>query len=145
MRQTFLRGLKRRLDIDNASVFETQAWNTTVFEAQAWNISLSPAELDASLLDLYNGAAKGLRYDTVEKKRTSSLTNSSGDVLRTLVGGGPIAFQDAYMRKQHKNNKIRMGMLPDAPITRPLSLPMVPPSSFCIRATPAFVRASPRV
>lgn len=47
-------------------------------------LQLSPAELDKSLLDLYDRISE----------------SPSGDVLRVIGGGGPIGLQKLYMKRQ---------------------------------------------
>lgn len=55
-----------------------------ILESPKLRLNLSPAEVDKSLLDLYTRAAEG----------------TGGDILRTIGGGGPVALQHLYMRRQ---------------------------------------------
>ncbi len=55
-----------------------------MFDSPKLKVKLSPAELDKSLLELYDKISQ----------------SSSGDVLRVIGGGGPIALQNLYMKRQ---------------------------------------------
>lgn len=66
--------LNKRLDIDIDEMFDSPKLK----------VKLSPAELDKSLLELYDKISQ----------------SSSGDVLRVIGGGGPIALQNLYMKRQ---------------------------------------------
>jgi hypothetical protein len=54
-----------------------------ILESPKLRIQLSPFELDKSLLELYDKVAQG----------------ASGDVLRVIGGGGPVALQNLYMKR----------------------------------------------
>lgn len=55
-----------------------------MFDSPKLKVKLSPAELDKSLLELYDKISQG----------------SSGDVLRVIGGGGPVALQNLYMKRK---------------------------------------------
>ena len=65
--------LDKRLDIDLDALFESPTLR----------VKLSPAELDKSLLELYDAISE----------------SPGGDILRVIGGGGQIAFQNLYMRR----------------------------------------------
>ncbi|GAX11352.1 digalactosyldiacylglycerol synthase [Fistulifera solaris] len=74
VRERLLIELNKRLDIDIDEMFDSPKLK----------VKLSPAELDKSLLELYDKISQ----------------SSSGDVLRVIGGGGPVALQNLYMKRQ---------------------------------------------
>jgi hypothetical protein len=74
VRERLLVELNKRLDIDIDEMFDSPKLK----------VKLSPAELDKSLLELYDKISQ----------------SSSGDVLRVIGGGGPVALQNLYMKRQ---------------------------------------------
>lgn len=55
-----------------------------ILESPKLRLKLSPAELDKKLLELYNGVSAG----------------PGGDLLRIIGGGGEVALQNRYVRRQ---------------------------------------------
>jgi hypothetical protein len=60
-------------------------------------LQLSPAELDSSLLELYE----------------VMIESPGGDLLKLIGGGGAIALQNLYLRRQAEKERMRNGWLPD--------------------------------
>jgi Glycosyl transferases group 1 len=79
--------LDKRLDIDIDEILEKPKLR----------LQLSPAELDKTLLELYDNVSAG----------------ATGDALRVIGGGGQVAFQTMYMRQQAKKQQQRAGTWPD--------------------------------
>jgi hypothetical protein len=75
--------LEKRLDLD----FDE------ILESPKLRLQLSPFELDKSLLELYDKVAQG----------------ASGDVLRVIGGGGPVALQNLYMKRLAAKSSRREG------------------------------------
>jgi hypothetical protein len=73
--------LNKRLDLDIENILESPKLQ----------LKVSPAELDKQLLDLYRWVADG----------------PSGDVLRIIVGGQDVAFQDLYIKRQARKERLR--------------------------------------
>lgn len=76
--------LDKRLDLDIDELLESPKLR----------LQLSPAELDKSLLEL---------YDTVSK-------SPGGDLLRVICGGGQIGLQNLYMRRRTQKNVYQQGV-----------------------------------
>jgi hypothetical protein len=76
--------LDKRLDLDIDELLESPKLR----------LQLSPAELDKSLLEL---------YDTVSK-------SPGGDLLRLIAGGGQIGLQNLYMRRRTQKNVYQQGV-----------------------------------
>lgn len=76
LRERLANELNRRLDLDIDEMLESPKLR----------LQLAPAELDKSLLELYNKVVEG----------------PSGDVFRVILGGGgsSIALQNMYMKRQ---------------------------------------------
>jgi hypothetical protein len=74
LRDRLLSELNKRLDLDLDEILESPKLR----------LKLSPAELDKSLLELYDKISE----------------SPSGDVLRLISGGGGIALQNLYMMRQ---------------------------------------------
>lgn len=64
-----------------------------ILESPKLRLKLSPAELDKTLLELYDNISAG----------------PSGDVLRMIGGGGSIGLQNMYMRRQAMKKRGRGG------------------------------------
>lgn len=79
--------LERRLDIDIDDILESPKLR----------LKISPAELDKTLLELYDQITVG----------------PGGDVLRMIGGGGQVGLQHLYMRRQAKKEQQRTGTFPD--------------------------------
>lgn len=87
LKERLIRDLDTRLDLDLDEVLASPKLQ----------LKLSPAELDKSLLELYNKISEG----------------PSGDVLRVIGGGGPIGLQNLYIRRQSLKERQRSGSMPD--------------------------------
>lgn len=74
LRERLLKELDRRLDLDIDEILESPKLQ----------LQLSPAELDKSLLELYNAASE----------------SPGGDILRVIGGGGRVGLQNFYMKQQ---------------------------------------------
>jgi len=74
LRDRLVAELDKRLDLDIDEILDSPKLR----------LQLSPAELDKSLLDLYDKISH----------------SPSGDVLRLLSGGGQIGLQNLYMKRQ---------------------------------------------
>ena len=74
LRERLSAELDKRLDLDIDEIFTSPKLR----------LQLSPAELDKSLLELYNKVVEG----------------PSGDVFRVIGGGGPVGLQNMYMKRQ---------------------------------------------
>jgi len=82
--------LNKRLDLDLDELLSSPKLR----------LKLSPAELDKSLLEL---------YDTLSE-------SPGGDILRVIGGGGSIGLQNYYMRRRAERErwqKLRDGIAPD--------------------------------
>jgi len=86
LRDSLLKELDKRLDFD----FDE------FLSSPKFRLSLSPAELDKSLLELYNTISE----------------SPSGDMLRLIGGGGPVGLQNMYMRRQAQKELMRRGSVP---------------------------------
>jgi hypothetical protein len=84
LRDRLVADLDKRLDLDIDELFDSPKLR----------LQLSPAELDKSLLEL---------YDTVSK-------SPGGDLLRLICGGGPIGLQNLYIRRQTQKNLYQQGV-----------------------------------
>ena len=73
-RERLINELDKRLDYDIDEILESPKLR----------LQLSPAQLDNSLLELYNKVVEG----------------PSGDVFRVIGGGGQIGLQNMYMKRQ---------------------------------------------
>lgn len=78
LRDRVVADLDKRLDLDIDELLESPKLR----------LQLSPAELDKSLLEL---------YDTISE-------SPSGDLLRLISGGGAIGLQNLYMRRKTQKN-----------------------------------------
>jgi hypothetical protein len=78
--------LNKRLDLDIENILESPKLQ----------LKVSPAELDKQLLDLYRWVADG----------------PSGDVLRIIAGGQDVAFQDLYIKRQSRKERLRTSRKP---------------------------------
>jgi hypothetical protein len=87
VRERLLTELSKRLDID----FEEALTSPKL------KLQLSPAELDSSLLELYEFMIDG----------------PGGDLLRLIGGGGAIAMQNLYLRRKAEKERMKNGWLPD--------------------------------
>lgn len=87
IRERLVAELSKRLDID----FEEALTSPKL------KLQLSPAELDSSLLELYE----------------VMIDSPGGDLLRLIGGGGAIALQNLYLRRQIEKERRRSGWLPD--------------------------------
>jgi hypothetical protein len=74
LRDRLLSELNKRLDLDLDEILESPKLR----------LKLSPAELDKSLLELYDKISE----------------SPSGDILRLISGGGGVALQNLYMKRQ---------------------------------------------
>jgi hypothetical protein len=81
MRDRLVAELDKRLDLD------IDAW----LDSPKLRLKLSPAELDKSLLEL---------YDTMSE-------SPGGDILRLIGGGGMVAMQNLYMRRHAERERWR--------------------------------------
>jgi len=81
-----LKELNKRLDLDIEEFLESPKLR----------LKLSPAELDKSLLELYDNISGG----------------PSGDILRLIGGGGAVGLQNMYMRQKAQKDLMH-GMRPD--------------------------------
>jgi len=79
--------LGKRLDIDIEEVLSSPKLK----------FQLSPAELDSSLLELYEVVSD----------------SPGGDLLRLIGGGGALALQNLYLRRQAERDHMKYGWLPD--------------------------------
>lgn len=82
--------LDRRLDLD----FDK------LLESPKLRLKLSPAELDNSLLELYDRASE----------------SPGGDLLRLIGGGGQVGLQNLYIRRQVERErweKMKQGLAPE--------------------------------
>jgi hypothetical protein len=84
LRDRLVADLDKRLDLDI----------NELLESPKLRLQLSPAELDKSLLEL---------YDTVSK-------SPGGDLLRLICGGGQIGLQNLYMRRRTQKNVYQQGV-----------------------------------
>jgi hypothetical protein len=84
LRDRLVADLDKRLDLDIDELLDSPKLR----------LQLSPAELDKSLLEL---------YDTVSK-------SPGGDLLRVICGGGPIGLQNLYIRRQTQKNLYQQGV-----------------------------------
>jgi hypothetical protein len=84
LRDRLVADLDKRLDLDIDELLESPKLR----------LQLSPAELDKSLLEL---------YDTVSK-------SPGGDLLRLIAGGGQIGLQNLYMRRRTQKNVYQQGV-----------------------------------
>lgn len=87
LKERLVNELDKRLDIDIDEILEKPKLR----------LQLSPAELDKTLLELYDNVGAG----------------ATGDVLRVIGGGGQVAFQTMYMRQQAQKQQQRAGTMPD--------------------------------
>jgi hypothetical protein len=87
--------VKERLaaDLDSRLDFDIDE----ILDSPKLRLKISPAELDKSLLELYDQVTRG----------------PGGDVLRLVGGGGQVGLQNLYMRQQAKKQQARTGTLPD--------------------------------
>jgi len=83
LREQVATGLEQQLDLDIDQIIESPKLR----------LKLSPAELDKSLLELYDNVS----------------ASPGGDVLRVIGGGGPVALQNLYMRRQARKGRSRGG------------------------------------
>jgi hypothetical protein len=81
IRDRFIAELDKRLDLDIDALLDSPKLR----------LKLSPAELDKSLLEL---------YDTMSE-------SPGGDILRLIGGGGMIAMQNLYMRRHVERERWR--------------------------------------
>ena len=81
------RKLKERLATDLEKKLDLEI--DEILESPKLRLKLSPAELDKTLLELYDNISAG----------------PSGDVLRVVGGGGSIGLQNMYMRRQAMKNR----------------------------------------
>jgi hypothetical protein len=86
IRERLVLELDKRLDLDFDSMLESPKLR----------LKLSPAELDKSLLELYDKLSE----------------SPSGDLLRMIGGGGRVGMQNLYM-KQRSVHRQRRGAKPD--------------------------------
>jgi len=87
VKERLIRELDTRLDLDLDEILASPKLR----------LKLSPAELDKSLLELYDKISE----------------SPSGDVLRVIGGGGPIGLQNLYMRRQSLKERQRRGPMPE--------------------------------
>ena len=85
--------LKERLAADLKKKLDLEI--DEMLESPKLRLRLSPAELDKTLLELYDNISAG----------------PSGDVLRVIGGGGSIGLQNMYMRRQAMKKLGRAGAL----------------------------------
>ena len=78
--------LDKRLDLDIEEILASPKLR----------VKLSPAELDQSLLELYDKLSE----------------SPSGDLLRLIGGGGSIAMQNLYMRRKAQK-ELQRGVMPE--------------------------------
>ncbi|KAL7580794.1 hypothetical protein ACA910_001072 [Epithemia clementina (nom. ined.)] len=83
--------LKERLAADLQKKLDLEI--EEMLESPKLRLKLSPAELDKTLLELYDSISAG----------------PSGDVLRVIGGGGSIGLQNMYMRRQAMKQRRRSG------------------------------------
>jgi hypothetical protein len=86
VKERILLELDKRLDLDIDDILESPKLR----------MKISPAELDKSLLELYETLSEG----------------PSGDVLRVIGGGGSVGMQNLYMKRQASKerwNRIKSG------------------------------------
>ena len=81
LKRRLMTELNKKLDLDIDSILESPKLR----------LNLSPAELDKQLLDLYKWVADG----------------PSGDVLRIIGGGQDVAFQDLYIKRQARKQRLK--------------------------------------
>jgi hypothetical protein len=87
LRDRLVSELDKRLDLDLDEVLRSPKLR----------LKLAPAELDKSLLELYDMLSE----------------SPSGDVLRLIGGGGPVGLQNLYMKQQSQKKKRRQHFKPD--------------------------------
>ena len=87
IRERLVGELSKRLDIDIEEAITSPKLK----------LQLSPAELDSSLLELYE----------------KMIESPGGDLLRLIGGGGAIAMQNLYLRRQIEKERMKNGWLPD--------------------------------
>jgi hypothetical protein len=81
MRERLIAELDKRLDLDIDEFLDSPKLR----------LKLSPAELDKSLLELYDAVSE----------------SPGGDVLRLIGGGGMVAMQNLYMRRHAERERWR--------------------------------------
>lgn len=86
LRDRLLSELDKRLDLDIEEMLASPKLR----------VKLSPAELDQSLLELYDKISE----------------SPSGDLLRLIGGGGSIAMQNLYMRRKAQK-ELQRGVMPE--------------------------------
>ncbi|GKY98651.1 hypothetical protein MPSEU_000821600 [Mayamaea pseudoterrestris] len=87
VRERLLTELGKRLDIDIEEALTSPKLK----------LQLSPAELDSSLLELYEYMIDG----------------PGGDLLRLIGGGGAVALQNLYLRRKVEKERLKHGWLPE--------------------------------
>lgn len=87
VRDRLIQELDKRLDLDLDEILESPKLR----------LKLSPAELDKSLLELYDNIIDG----------------PGGDLLRVIGGGGRVGMQNLYMRRRSLELRRRKGEAPE--------------------------------
>ena len=87
VRDRLVRELDKRLDLDLDEILDSPKLR----------LKLSPAELDKSLLELYDNISDG----------------PGGDLLRVIGGGGRVGMQNLYMRRRSLDERRRKDTLPE--------------------------------
>jgi hypothetical protein len=87
VRERLVAELGKRLDFDIDEVLASPKLR----------LQLSPAELDKSVLELYEVVIDG----------------PGGDLLRLIGGGGAIALQNLYLRRKNEKERLKNSWLPD--------------------------------
>ena len=87
IRERLVVELSKRLDIDIEEAITSPKLK----------LQLSPADLDSSLLELYE----------------KMIESPGGDLLRLIGGGGAVAMQNLYLRRQVEKERVKNGWLPD--------------------------------
>lgn len=89
LRDRLVGELDKRLDFDVDEIFESPTLR----------LELSPAQLDKTLLKLYEAISEG----------------PSGDIFRVVGGGGPIGLQNSYVKRQSQKKRKQMGSVYSLP------------------------------